>query len=133
MGLPIRVGINAEVGVAVPRVSRHLLSDPLRNCDLLIFLAEFHFRHDESFVLAAHTPGVPVLVGRDRRVVGHHAVSVFDAQIVVLDDGFQHHRLARDLDIVCIDGPGGFGNRCWDLITQTLSRAATTWPGDTEP
>lgn len=66
---------------------------------------------DESFVLAAHSPGVPVLVGRDRRVVGHHAVSVFDAQIVILDDGFQHHRLARDLDIVCIDGPGGFGNR----------------------
>jgi len=66
---------------------------------------------DESFVLAAHAPGVPVLVGRDRRIVGHHAVSVFDAEIVVLDDGFQHHRLARDLDIVCIDGPGGFGNR----------------------
>jgi len=66
---------------------------------------------DESFVLAAHAPGVPVLVGRDRRVVGHHAVSAFNAEIVVLDDGFQHHRLARDLDIVCIDGPGGFGNR----------------------
>lgn len=66
---------------------------------------------DESFVLAAHAPGVPVLVGRDRRVVGHHAVSEFNAEIVVLDDGFQHHRLARDLDIVCIDGPGGFGNR----------------------
>jgi len=43
--------------------------------------------------------------------VGHHAVSAFDAQIVILDDGFQHHRLARDLDVVCIDGPGGFGNR----------------------
>lgn len=66
---------------------------------------------DESFVLAAHAPGVPVLVGRDRRVVGHHAVSAFDAQIVILDDGFQHHRLARDLDVVCIDGPGGVGNR----------------------
>lgn len=66
---------------------------------------------DESFVLAAHAPGVPVLVGRDRRVVGHHAVSAFAAQIVVLDDGFQHHRLARDIDIVCVDGPGGFGNR----------------------
>ena len=66
---------------------------------------------DESFVLAAHAPGVPVLVGRDRRIVGHHAVSVFDAEILILDDGFQHHRLARDLDIVCIDGFSGFGNR----------------------
>ena len=66
---------------------------------------------DESFVLVAHAPGVPVLVGRDRRVVGHHAVSAFDAEILVLDDGFQHHRLARDLDIVCVDGIAGFGNQ----------------------
>jgi len=49
-------------------------------------------------------------VGRDRRLVAHHAVAVFDAQIVVLDDGFQHHRLARDLDLVCLDGRLAFGN-----------------------
>jgi tetraacyldisaccharide 4'-kinase len=66
---------------------------------------------EESLVLAAHAPGVPVLVGRDRRVVGHHAISAFDAEILILDDGFQHHRLARDLDIVCIDGVSGFGNQ----------------------
>jgi tetraacyldisaccharide 4'-kinase len=65
---------------------------------------------DESLLLAGHAPGVPVLVGADRRIVGHHAVSAFDAQILVLDDGFQHHRLARDLDIVCVDGVAGFGN-----------------------
>ena len=65
---------------------------------------------DESLVLAAHAPGVPVLVGRDRRIVAHHAVSVFDAGIVVLDDGFQHHRVPRDLDIVCLDGRAGLGN-----------------------
>jgi tetraacyldisaccharide 4'-kinase len=80
---------------------------------------------DESFVLAAHAPGVPVLVGRDRRVVGHHAVSVFDAEIVVLDDGFQHHRLARDIDIVCIDGSGGFGNR-WLLPAGPLREPIST-------
>lgn len=65
---------------------------------------------DESLVLAAHAPGVPVLVGRDRRLVGHHAVALFDAQVLILDDGFQHHRLVRDLDIVCIDGQAGLGN-----------------------
>lgn len=65
---------------------------------------------DESFVLAAHAPGVPVLTGKDRRIVGHHAVSVFDAEILVLDDGFQHHRLSRDFDLVCIDAVAGFGN-----------------------
>ena len=66
---------------------------------------------DESLILAAHAPGVPVLVGPDRRIVGHHAVSRFDAEVLILDDGFQHHRLSRDLDIVCIDGAAGLGNR----------------------
>jgi tetraacyldisaccharide 4'-kinase len=66
---------------------------------------------DEPLVLAAHAAGVPVLVGRDRGVVGLRAVSVFGAEVLVLDDGFQHHRLARDVDIVTIDGSFGFGNR----------------------
>lgn len=65
---------------------------------------------DESLVLAAHAPGVPVLVGRDRNVVGRHAVSRFGAEVLVLDDGFQHHRLARDLDVVSLDGVAGLGN-----------------------
>jgi len=66
---------------------------------------------DEPFVLAAHAPGVPVLVGRDRALVGLRALSAHGADILVLDDGFQHHRLARDLDVVVCDGEFGFGNR----------------------
>jgi len=66
---------------------------------------------DEALLLAAHAPGVPVLVGRDRSVVGLHAVAAFGSDILVLDDGFQHHRLARDVEIVCFDGAFGFGNR----------------------
>jgi tetraacyldisaccharide 4'-kinase len=65
---------------------------------------------DEPLVLAAHAAGVPVLVGRDRGVVGLRAVSAFGADVLVLDDGFQHHRLARDVDIVTLDGGFGFGN-----------------------
>lgn len=65
---------------------------------------------DEALVLAAHAPGVPVLVGRDRGVVGTEAAARFGAEILVLDDGFQHHRLARDLDIVSLDGRAGLGN-----------------------
>lgn len=66
---------------------------------------------DEPLLLAAHAPGVPVLVGRDRAVVGRRAVSAFGAQVLILDDGFQHHRLARDLDLLAVDGGSGFGNR----------------------
>ena len=66
---------------------------------------------DEAMVLAAHAPGVPVLVGRDRALVGWRAVSVFGADVLVLDDGFQHHALHRDLDLVTFDGGLGCGNR----------------------
>lgn len=66
---------------------------------------------DEPMLLAAHAPGVPVLVGRDRALVGLRALSVFGAEVVVLDDGFQHHRLHRDLDVLTFDGAFGLGNR----------------------
>lgn len=65
---------------------------------------------DEALLLAAHAPGVSVLVGRDRHWVGHHAAGVLGAEILVLDDGFQHHRLLRDIDCVCLDGTSGAGN-----------------------
>lgn len=68
---------------------------------------------DEPLVLAAHAPGVPVLVGRDRARVGWRALSAFGADVLVLDDSFQHHRLHRDVDLVVFDGRVGFGNgRC---------------------
>lgn len=66
---------------------------------------------DEPMLLAARAPGVPVLVGRDRGLVGLRALAAFGADVVVLDDGFHHHRLARDVDIVTFDGRLGLGNR----------------------
>jgi tetraacyldisaccharide 4'-kinase len=66
---------------------------------------------DEPMLLAAAAAGVPVLVGRDRGVVALRALTAFGADVVVLDDGFQHHRLARDVDLVLLDGATGFGNR----------------------
>ena len=66
---------------------------------------------DEPLVLAAHAPGIPVLVGPDRSVVGLRAVSAFGADVLVLDYGFHHHRLARQVELLTIDGGFGFGNR----------------------
>jgi tetraacyldisaccharide 4'-kinase len=64
---------------------------------------------DEPLLLAAHAPGVPVLVGPDRRVVGLRAIAAFGIDVLVLDDGLQHHRLARDVEVVAFDG-SGLGN-----------------------
>jgi tetraacyldisaccharide 4'-kinase len=66
---------------------------------------------DEPMLLAAHAPGVPVLVGNRRDLVGLRAIAAFGVQVLVLDDGFQHHRLARDADLVLVDGALGFGGR----------------------
>lgn len=65
---------------------------------------------DEPMWLAAEAPGVPVLVGRHRDAVGFRAVAAFGAEILVLDDGFQHHRLLRDVDLVTVQGAAGLGN-----------------------
>jgi len=65
---------------------------------------------DEPVLLAGECPGVPVLAGRNRVALGHRAAAVFGAELVLLDDGFQHHRLHRDVDLVCIDSGTALGN-----------------------
>jgi tetraacyldisaccharide 4'-kinase len=58
---------------------------------------------DEPVMLARDLPGVVVAVGPRRDVVGHAVEARFGRRVHVLDDGFQHLRLHRDLDLVCVD------------------------------
>lgn len=58
---------------------------------------------DEPLMLARSLEGVIVAVGPRRDVVGRAVEARFGPCVHVLDDGFQHLRLARDLDIVCVD------------------------------
>ncbi len=55
---------------------------------------------DEPYLLAHKIPGVPVLIGKNRVQPAKHAVTDFCSNILILDDGFQHLRLQRDLDLV---------------------------------
>ncbi|MDE2058951.1 MAG: tetraacyldisaccharide 4'-kinase [candidate division NC10 bacterium] len=66
---------------------------------------------DEAYLLARHLPGVAVLTGADRYRVGKVALERVDCGVIILDDGFQHLRLHRDLDIVLVDAvnPLGYG------------------------
>lgn len=68
--------------------------------------------NDEALVLEENLPDVPHLQGKDRVALGRIAVAELESEILVLDDGFQHRRLARDLDIVLVDAtnPWGFDN-----------------------
>ena len=64
---------------------------------------------DEA-VLVARRTGCPVCVGPDRVAAGEALLAHTDANIVVSDDGLQHLALARDLEIVVMDGARGLGN-----------------------
>jgi tetraacyldisaccharide 4'-kinase len=66
---------------------------------------------DEVQEYAAELPDVPVVVDADRVAGAATAQAVHAADCCVLDDGFQHRRLARDLDVVLIDAlrPWGGG------------------------
>ena len=57
---------------------------------------------DEPQLLARTLPGVPVLVGTDRYLAGMFAGRHFAATVSILDDGFQHVQLERDIDLLLV-------------------------------
>jgi tetraacyldisaccharide 4'-kinase len=64
---------------------------------------------DEPVLLARRLPGLRVLCGPDRARLAGRAVTS-GADVLLLDDGFQHRRLGRDLDVVVIDASNPWGN-----------------------
>ncbi len=65
--------------------------------------------NDEGTVLEENLPDVPHLQGADRSLLARTAVEELESQVLVLDDGFQHRRLERDLDLVLLDALDPFG------------------------
>ena len=67
--------------------------------------------NDEGRVLEENLPDVPHLQDKNRVELARIAVEELEADLLLLDDGFQHRRLARDLDIVLLDALDPFGQR----------------------
>ncbi len=65
--------------------------------------------NDEGQVLEENLPDVPHLQDPDRVALAGIAVHELESELIVLDDGFQHRRLARDLDLVLLDALEPFG------------------------
>lgn len=87
-----------DLGVQVAIVSRGYGSEAGRN--------------DEAMVLEENLPDVPHLQDPDRVAAANRAVEELESDLLLLDDGFQHRRLHRDLDIVLIDATAPpFGDR----------------------
>jgi tetraacyldisaccharide 4'-kinase len=95
---------------------------------------------DEPSLLASRLPGIPVVVGESRWEAARAARDACGAGVIVLDDGFQHLSLAKDLEIVAVNGRAPWGNarlfprgalreplralRRADLVVVTNPRAA---------
>ncbi len=65
---------------------------------------------DEPLLIAQTLRDVPVIIGKERSIAGKLAVERFGVDVLILDDGFQHRRLSRDIDIVLLDSERPFGN-----------------------
>ncbi|PHV10704.1 tetraacyldisaccharide 4'-kinase [Chitinimonas sp. BJB300] len=83
---------------------------------------------DEPLLLA-RSSGCPVFVGRDRIAAGKALLAAYPAtDLILCDDGLQHYRLERDIEIVVIDGQRGLQNG-WRLpagpLREPVSRLGT--------
>lgn len=91
---------------AVIAIARELLKNGRRPAILIRGYGD-----DEKDLFPRLIPEVSVVVGKDRIKTGKEAINRQDSDTLLLDDGFQHRRLKRDIDIVCIDATNPFGNR----------------------
>lgn len=67
---------------------------------------------DETLLFHRYLPTVPHLVGGNRHAAGQRAIAEHGAEVIILDDGFQHLAVGRDLNLVVIDAlvPFGYGH-----------------------
>ncbi len=65
---------------------------------------------DEPLLVAQRCPGVPVAVGTDRPSVGRHLIGRHRIDTLIMDDGYQHMALRRDMNILVLDAGAPFGN-----------------------
>jgi tetraacyldisaccharide 4'-kinase len=88
---------------------------------------------DEPVLLAKRLPGAAVLVGANRVRLAQQAISDHRAEVILLDDGFQHRRLARTEDVLVLGGARPLGNGA--LLpagplrepVDAAARATVTW------
>ncbi len=65
---------------------------------------------DEPYWLAVNIDGAVVVTSKDRVKAAHYAIEHFKVTHIILDDGFQYRRLARDINILLVDSDKMFGN-----------------------
>ena len=99
-----KVGILSRGHGGKYRTKVHVVSDgkDIRSDSLL--------SGDEPILLARELKGIPVILSKKRYLAGMYAHRKYGTDFFILDDGFQHLELKRDIDLVLIDARSPFGN-----------------------
>jgi tetraacyldisaccharide 4'-kinase len=72
--------------------------------------ADYQLAGDEPYMMARSLEKISVIVGKNRFSMGMKAIEKFSPDVIILDDGFQHIKLKRDINILLLDSKNSFGN-----------------------
>lgn len=106
----------ASAGIRVAIVSRGYKRQQKTQGPIILFDnpdVDWRAAGDEPFMMSRILSNykVPVVICPNRALGATEALRRFKSQLILLDDGFQHHRLQRDANIVLIDAQNPFGNK----------------------
>ncbi|OGP93515.1 MAG: tetraacyldisaccharide 4'-kinase [Deltaproteobacteria bacterium RBG_16_48_10] len=114
-------------GISVAILSRgykgERTSGPLLSDGKTIYLSSEE-AGDEPYLMARRLKDTPILIGKDRFTNGRIAFQQFGVRGILLDDGFQHLQLHRDLNILLVDSTIGFGDH--HLLPRGILREPLT-------
>lgn len=96
IGVLSRGYLSKTKGPAVVSDGEKLLLDPIE-------------AGDEPYLMGMNLSKIPIFIGKNRVETGLMALREWKCKIIILDDGFQYLRLARDIDIITIDATRPFG------------------------
>ena len=106
----------AKEGIRVAIVSRGYKRQQKTEGPVVLFDnpdADWRLAGDEPFMMSRVLSQykVPIVISSNRAEAAIEALRRFKSQIILLDDGFQHHRLNRDANVVLVDAKNPFGNK----------------------
>ena len=106
----------AKEGIRVAIVSRGYKRQRKTEGPVVLFDnpdADWRLAGDEPFMMSRVLSQykVPIVISPDRAAAATEALKRFKSQIILLDDGLQHHRLRRDANVILIDAKNPFGNK----------------------
>ena len=104
----------AKEGIRVAIVSRGYKRQQKSDDVVVLFDnpdADWRSAGDEPYMMSRvlNQYKVPIVIGKDRAAAATEALRRFKSQIILLDDGLQHHRLKRDANIILVDAKNPFG------------------------